>query len=72
MLTKEEYKRTFIRMMDSLREEYKGTYYCDGISCYDCPIGDVCRGRLTDPYVVIEAVEQWGKEHPIVTNADKF
>ena len=30
MLTKEEYKREFVRMMDTVREDHKGEKNCDG------------------------------------------
>ena len=78
MLTKEEYQRDYIRMMDSLRVEgstYKGKLGCEGVDCKDCPFGDngYCRsGDGSKVFEFIEIVEKWSKEHPIVTMRDKF
>lgn len=75
MLTREEYERTAIRMMDSVRKNkgYIGELNCKGVQCEYCPMRDACRdSRIETVYSVIEIVEKWGKEHPIVTNADKF
>lgn len=77
MLTKEEYEKTFIRMMDSVRTECKGDFSCYGVRCVTtCPISNVCHAGsiLNRPraFDLIEAVEQWGKAHPFVTNAYKF
>lgn len=73
-MTKEEYKRNLIRMFDSIRNNHKGEKDCDGISCADCPFrGKICNRELVfNSYEAIEIVEQWAKEHPIVTNAMKF
>lgn len=75
MITKEEYEKTAIRMMDSVRKvkEYIGEFNCKGVECEDCPIGDSCRdSRMEVAYSILETVEKWGKEHPIPTNADKY
>jgi len=45
--------------------------------CYGCPLANTtCAGRLQwsekEIIDVIEKTEQWSKEHPIITNADKF
>ena len=75
-MTKEEYKRNLIRMFDSIRDEFKGEESCRGVDCYDnCPFdGKVCGmvGIKFRVYEAIEVVENWAKEHPIVTNTDKF
>lgn len=78
-MTKEEYKKNLIRMFDSLRTKNKGEENCDGISCSNCPFNrKVCNtGKLIFYSFkaiekAIEIVENWAKEHPIVTNADKF
>lgn len=72
MMTKEEYKENVIRMWDSLREdEYKGNEYCEGVVCDDCPLYKKACGSLY-AYEALEIIENWAKEHPIVTNADKF
>lgn len=77
-MTREEYKRNLLRMFDSLRTEYKGKRNCDGIECNNCPFnGKVCYAgerlfRAYDAIEIVETVENWAKEHPIKTNADKF
>ena len=75
MMTKEEYQRNIVRMFDSLRTEYKGKRNCDGIECNNCPFnGKVCNvGKLLfSSFEAIEIVENWAKENPIQTNAEKF
>ena len=75
MLTREEYKKTYIRMMDSNRILCKGARSCAGISCDKCPLSSVCNeteSKAFQAFETIELVEQWGKEHPVVTNGDKF
>ena len=77
-MTKEEYKENLIRMFDSLRTDCKGESACAGIRCADCPFyGKVCNATDTAMFMfhvheAVEIVEQWVKEHPIATNADKF
>lgn len=74
-MTREEYEKTYIRMMDSIRDEYcKGGSNCKGVACHKCPLQGVCeQSSVTfSAFAVMEVVEQWGKEHPIVTKADKF
>lgn len=73
MLTNEEYSKTFIRMMDSLRDKcYKGRPTCDGVFCSDCPLSEeVCChnsganiNRLINAVKAIEIVEEWGEKNP--------
>ena len=74
-MTKEEYQRNLVRMFDSLRTENKGEENCAGIDCSNCPFNrKVCNtGKLLFYFFeAIEIVENWAKQHPIVTNADKF
>ncbi len=65
-------------MFDGLRTECKGAKGCAGIRCADCPLyGKVCNTADTTMFMfhaheTIEIVENWAKEHPIKTNADKF
>lgn len=62
-------------MWDSLRNKNKGEENCAGISCSNCPFNrKVCNTEKLIFYSieVIEIVENWAKEHPIKTNADKF
>lgn len=69
-MTKEEFQRDLIRMFDSLRNECKGEKNCGRINCIDCPLYQKCNAFYA--FEVQEVVENWAKEHPIVTNADKF
>lgn len=71
-LSKEEYEKTVIRMMDSIRKTHKGELNCKGVVCEGCPMRGNCGPALEAAYSVIKIVEKWGKEHPIVTNADKY
>lgn len=78
MMTKEEYEKNINRMWDSVRKnEYEGKTACSGVRCEDCPLWGVCQAcsrsvDVLNVYKAIEVVENWAKEHPIVTNADKF
>ena len=88
MLTKEEYKREYIRMMDFLKDKegcstaHKGEFNCKGVCCNICPFCNMCPlciYEITDhdlqairAYDIIEVVEKWSKEHPVMTNSDKF
>lgn len=75
MMTTEEYKENLIRMWDSLRTRYKGENCCAGVTCTDCPCHNgICDNGsiMSNAYEAIDLVENWVKEHPIVTNADKF
>ena len=76
MISKEEYKKTLVRMWDSVREEgyTKGEYNCNGVKCEKCLIESMCgRGvNIRNVHEVIEFVEKWGKEHPIKTNGSRF
>jgi len=66
MIDKEIYKREYIRMMDSVRDKYKGSSNCSGVECKECPITEVCNGTKPNQFEMIEAVEEWAKEHPVV------
>ena len=75
MIDKETYKREFIRMMDSIRveEKTKGKPNCAGMSCDECPLNGTCEGiNAYLAFELIECVEKWTKEHPVITMADKF
>lgn len=72
MMTKEEYQENLIRLWDSLRDyEYKGGTKCVGVICENCPLYNKACGSFY-VFEALEIVEQWAKEHPIKTNADKF
>ena len=76
MISKEEYKKTLIRMWDSAREGYtKGEYNCNGVKCEKCPIESMCGSEVVNmknAYEIIEFVEKWAKEHPTETNGSRF
>lgn len=74
MLDKETYKREYIRMMDSVREKFKGNPNCNGVNCSECDVEEICghSSLAYNAFEIIEAVEKWAKEHPVKTNADKF
>jgi hypothetical protein len=75
MISKEEYKKTLIRMWDSARKRYKGVFDCNGVECEKCPIELICGSGVTNIkniHEIIEFVEKWAKEHPIETNGAKF
>lgn len=76
MMIKEEYKKTLIRMWDSVREGYtKGEYNCNGVECEKCPIESMCGSgvvNMRNAHEIIEFVERWAKEHPIETNGTRF
>lgn len=72
MMTKEEYKKTLIRMWDSIRDDgFKGESCCNGISCGECPINFGC-GSVIEYNEVVEFVEKWANEHPVETNGSRF
>lgn len=72
MISKEEYKKTYIRMMDSIRNNHKGSPSCEGVpDCDICPLKDACHGIINAPEF-IEVVEKWGKEHPEPKNPNDF
>lgn len=81
MLSKEEYKKKLVRMWDSVRRynsPYKGDNKCNGVNCEKCPIYAHCCDayqddiRVYNAFEIIDAVEKWSKEHPVITNRDKF
>lgn len=49
-------------------------------NCHECPLNmasrkyeETCRFMTkTHPAEVVEVIEQWSKEHPIITNVRKF
>lgn len=75
-MTKENYEQNLIRLWDSLRTEYKGSRTCAGVNCHDCPLNLLCNldigATIIDAYRYIEIVNNWVKEHPVMTNAMKF
>lgn len=72
-----EYQKNLVRVWDSLRTENKGSYSCNLVECAECPFyKTVCSnmklGILFNAEKAIEIVNDWAKEHPIVTMADKY
>lgn len=78
MMTKEEYKKNIVRMFDSIRSSKKGEESCIGVMCENCPLNELeCYAgdamfRAYEAIDIIEVVEKWTREHPIVTNSDKY
>ena len=75
-----EYQKNLVRMWDSIRtdDDNKGKLTCAGTLCIECPLEKVCStdvkcpGRWRNAEKAIEIVTQWAKEHPFVTNEQKF
>ena len=73
-----EYQKNLVRMWDSLRTKDKGTSNCYTVQCKQCPFNAVVCNTNNCSFVsfnaekAIEIVNDWAKEHPIVTMADKY
>ena len=73
----EQYKKDFVRMMDSVRKSCIGKQSCAGVECEECPleIGDI---QICYSYTAMEcvnAVHEWALEHPephIETNGEHY
>ena len=76
MISKEEYKKTLIRMWDSARiGKDKGANGCSNVDCGKCPITSLCGNHMDNmknAYELVEFVDKWANEHPIETNGSKF
>ena len=84
MLTRDEFKRTVERIFNSLRESeiVDAECLCDQICCdNNCPFHDTSfsshecpssYARIDEIYNTLEYVENWAKEHPIVTYEQKY
>ena len=72
IMTKEEYRKQLVRMWDSLRDEHRGEENCVGVICSDCPLYNNKACGLFYAFEALELVENWSKEHPVKTNAEKF
>ena len=74
--TEEQYKKDYVRMMDSLRQDYLGAKTCGGVDCGNCPLlKKTCgyKGNESSYYRSLETVKivhNWAKAHPIITNED--
>lgn len=83
-MTLEEFRKTTARMFKSVADPafILDKKPCKGVHCVDCPIfeetnttSDKCMINnlsIFDAFDIIEIVEDWAKEHPIVTVRDKF
>ena len=78
-----QYQKDLVRMWDSLRVENKGAKNCSPTLCKQCPFNDVVcisDGYTGDNYTsilfnaekAIEVANGWAKEHPFVTNEQKY
>lgn len=71
MFSAEEYLKTYVRMMDSLRaESFRGEFTCAGVDCEVCPLCKIC--GTTELSEAIKIVKDWGKTHPLVTMKEKY
>ena len=74
--TEEQYKKDYVRMMDSLRQDHIGEKNCGGVACSDCPLSKTTCGYESggdSHYSCLETVKivhNWAKAHPIITNED--
>ncbi len=78
-MTKEEYKKNLTRYFDSVRrgeeaKNYMGTALCCGVACTTCMFAYLCEHiHLPEKALdCVELLEKWVKEHPVITNKDKF
>lgn len=55
--------------LDFLKEAQR---MCGTKHCVECPIGRYINHSEDELEEIVSAVEQWSKEHPIITNAQKF
>lgn len=72
-----EYQKNLVRMWDSLRTKSKGNHSCLSATCTQCPFdGVACCDygaiKLFNAEKAIEIVNSWAKEHPFVTNEQKY
>ena len=73
--TEEQYKKDYVRMMDSLRQDSLGEKNCVGVNCGVCPLLKTCRWEGEEsPYYrcleTVKTVHNWAKAHPVFTNKD--
>lgn len=74
--TEEQYKKDYVRMMDSLRQDHLGEKNCGGVDCDDCPLfkKTCCNQVEGDLYYrgleTVKIVHKWAKMNPIITNKD--
>lgn len=65
--TEEQYKKDYVRMMDSLRQDHLGEKNCVGVNCGVCPLLKTC-GREESPYYkcleTVKIVHNWAKNTP--------
>ena len=73
-----QYQKDLVRMWDSLRTENKGASNCGSVLCAKCPFyrvvctSDCYTGVSFNAEKAIEIANGWAKEHPFVTNEQKY
>lgn len=66
--------------MDAVKFFKERERMCEKSSCINCPLGRTSRNSKDScgdfirksPEEAVPIVEQWGKEHPVMTNEQKF
>ena len=79
MLSREEFKKAYTRIMDERRNKNIGECNCSETHCdegclfYNDDVKCLSGEALIDKiYNSLELVENWAKEHPFVTMRDKY
>lgn len=68
----ETYKKEFTRMMDSMRDDHKGEFSCNGIECRLCPLNEACDKRAVGAFDTVATVERWATLHTPKTRREIF
>ena len=64
--------------MEALEFLKEAQRLCKEYSCSSCPVGEKCVLSILEDATIdgihdsVLAIEQWSKNHPIITNAQKF
>lgn len=62
--------------MDAVKFLKECNRICDTVDCLDCPLHDehICMHGIEDDEAekAVSIVEKWSKEHPVMTNEQKF
>ena len=84
MMTKAEYRATLTRMLDEYRKSSsRGEANCRGLMCGDtCPLHALCVDKtdegkgtvnpLGNAIDIVNFVEKWGRENPIVDSTETY
>jgi hypothetical protein len=57
-------------MMDAVTYVKEHQRICKEHTCSKCPLGNFERCDFAEPEELVKAVEEWSKEHPLVTNGE--